>query len=202
MSILQEILRWDRELFNKVNGQWTNSFFDTVLPYTRNALIWAPLYLFFVVFALLNLKRSGLSWVLLAVLTVATTDLISSWGIKELIFRVRPCGDEALAGHVRFLVSYCPQSSGFTSSHAANHFAMATFIFLTLKKYVSKWIGLVFLWAFIISYAQVYVGVHYPLDIICGGFVGWLIGYGWAKIFNHRFPSDIVLGKREISSAN
>ena len=187
LSFLQEILRWDRELFNKVNGDWANSFFDVVLPYTRNAIIWAPLYLFFIVFAVLNFKRNGWIWVAGAILTVATSDLISSWGLKELIYRVRPCGDETLADHIRFLVKYCPQSSSFTSSHAANHFSMAFFIFYTLRKNMSSWLRLIFLWAFIISYAQVYVGVHYPLDIICGGIVGAGIGFMWSKFFNHNY---------------
>lgn len=187
LSFLQEVLQWDRELFNKVNGQWTNSFFDTVLPYMRNANTWAPFYLFFIVLALVNFRRNGMYWVLGAILTVATSDIISSWGIKEAIFRLRPCRDQALAGHVRFLVQYCPQSSSFVSSHAVNHFAISFFIFFTLKNFFRKWLGLVIAWAFMISYAQVYVGVHYPLDIVCGSFVGMLIGYIWAKLFNHNF---------------
>ena len=187
MSLLHQILQWDRELFNKLNGEWTNSFFDAVLPYTRNALVWTPLYLFFVVFAVLNYKRNGLLWVLFGVLAVATSDIISSWGIKELVFRMRPCHDEALVGHVRFLVNYCPQSSGFTSSHASNHFALATFIFITLKDHVNKWLRLIFFWALIVSYAQVYVGVHYPGDVICGSIVGVLIGFAWAKSFSRNF---------------
>jgi membrane-associated phospholipid phosphatase len=188
MSILQQILNWDRELFQKINGDWSNSFFDLVLPYTRNAIIWVSLYLFFTSFIALNYKRNGFFWVLMGILTVASTDLASSWGIKELFFRLRPCRDEELAGHVRFLVAYCPKSSGFTSSHAANHFAMATFIFITLKDQLGKWTRLIFLWAFIISYAQVYVGVHYPFDVVGGAILGMLIGYFWSRFFNHHFP--------------
>jgi undecaprenyl-diphosphatase len=184
---MQQILQWDRELFNKVNGEWTNSFLDLVLPYTRNAVVWAPFYLFFIVFVTVNYKRTGLSWILFGILAIATTDLVSSWVIKENFFRLRPCGDPELAGTVRFLVNYCPQSSSFTSSHAANHFALAIFIFITLKNYMGKWLWLIFIWAFIISYAQVYVGVHYPLDIICGGIVGSIIGYGAAKMFTKNF---------------
>lgn len=198
LSFLQEVLRWDRELFNKLNGQWTNSFFDTVLPYTRNANIWAPLYLFFIVFALLNFRRSGFYWVIGALVTVATTDLISSWGIKELIFRLRPCADESLAGHVRFLVQYCPKSSSFISSHASNHFAMAAFIFFTLKNFIGKWLSLVFVWAFLVSYAQVYVGVHFPLDVICGSIVGLFIGISWSSIFNHNFSLQQTVQKTEM----
>jgi membrane-associated phospholipid phosphatase len=190
MSFLQEILNWDRELFQKINGDWSNPVFDLVLPYTRNAIIWVPLYLFFISFIALNYKRNGLFWILMGILTVASTDLASSWGIKELFFRLRPCRDEALAGHVRFLVAYCPKSSGFTSSHAANHFAMAMFIFITLKDQLGKWIGLIFFWAFIISYAQVYVGVHFPFDIVGGAILGMLIGYFWGRFFNHHFSLD------------
>ena len=63
MSLLQEILNWDRKLFQEINGQWTNSFFDGVLPYTRNAIIWVPLYLYFIVFTALNYKRKGFFWI-------------------------------------------------------------------------------------------------------------------------------------------
>ena len=74
-------------------------------------------------------------------------------------------------GSVRVLAKYCPVSSSFTSSHACNHFALATFLFLTLR-ITSRWWSLVFVWAFLIAYAQVYVGVHYPVDVLCGGLLG------------------------------
>lgn len=195
LSVLQEILRWDRELFNKINGQWTNPLFDTLLPYTRNANLWGPFYLFFIVLAIINFRRTGMYWVLGAILTVATSDIISSWGIKEWVFRLRPCRDELLAGQVRVLVQYCPQSSSFTSSHATNHFAIATFIFLTLKNFMGKWLALVFAWAFMICYAQVYVGVHYPIDIVCGSIVGIFVGFIWSKIFNHSFSLHLPVQK-------
>jgi undecaprenyl-diphosphatase len=88
---------------------------------------------------------------------------------------------------VRFLLSYKPQSSSFTSSHATNHFALAAFFYFTLKKYFNKWGLLFFCWAFMICYAQVYVGVHYPFDVICGGIIGFSIGYGFARFFNLKF---------------
>jgi undecaprenyl-diphosphatase len=83
---------------------------------------------------------------------------------------------------MRFLANYCPSSSSFTSSHACNHFAMAFFIYRTLRQ-TSPWWSLVFVWAFMISYAQVYVGVHYPLDVICGAVVGSLIGLTTSRLF-------------------
>ena len=119
--------------------------------------------------------------------TVILCDFVSSKIIKENIMHIRPCNDPAIAGWVHVLVGYRPQSSGFTSSHATNHFGMAMFIFFTLRTHFKKWPALLFLWAFSISFAQVYVGVHYPLDVICGGLIGILIGYLSGKSFNKNY---------------
>lgn len=188
---MQEIIRFDKELFNVLNGQWTNSFFDFLFPYLRNGNLWIPLYLFFFVFVTLNFKRNGWWWIVLAVVTVATSDFLNSivlrdW-LQNFMYRTRPCADATTIDHLRMLVNYCPQSSSFMSSHAANHFAMAMFIFSTLKKQTGKWLSVIFLWAFFISYAQVYVGVHYPLDVICGAIFGCIVGSVWAKIFNTNY---------------
>lgn len=125
--------------------------------------------------------------VLFGVLTAILTDFISSTVIKQLVIRVRPCHEVSLADHIRILVNYCPKSSSFTSSHAANHFAVAMFLFLTLRKRVGNWTGILFFWAFSICYAQVYVGVHYPIDVTCGALIGILIGYLCGKLFNRNY---------------
>jgi undecaprenyl-diphosphatase len=184
MSLFEKMLQLDRDFFFTINTTWSNSFFDLVLPYTRNAATWIPFYIFLLVYMPLKHKKSGWLWLLLIAVTAGSTDLVSSWVIKEHIWRLRPCGDPALAGHINFLLTYCPQSSSFTSSHAANHFGFAAFFYFTLKNYYSKWTGFIFLWAFIICYAQVYVGVHYPLDILGGAIVGSIIGYIYSRVFN------------------
>lgn len=180
------VLRLDYQAFYKVNGQWHNSFFDLVLPYIREPVIWVPLYFFLLVFGLQNFKLRGVYWVMFFIITAMLSDYISSSIIKESFWRLRPCREPFLADHVRFLVSYCPRSSSFTSSHAVNHFAISMFVFTTFKNSISpKW-AWIFLWAFAICYAQVYVGVHFPLDVICGAIVGVIIGYIPAKIFNTK----------------
>jgi undecaprenyl-diphosphatase len=185
---LLPVLRFDRWLFSRVNQRWTNSFFDAVLPFLRQAEIWVPFYLFLLVFITLNFRRKGWWWACTLIMTGIISDLVSSHLVKELVFRYRPCQDPTLADQVRTLVVYCPQSSSFVSSHACNHFAVATFIYLTLKQ-TSGWWRLVFLWAFLISYAQVYVGVHFPLDVTCGAILGCLIGYGMAIFFRKQIGS-------------
>jgi len=184
MALLEKILQLDRDLFVLINVKWSNQLFDFILPSMRNANTWIPFYVFLLIYMSIRHKKRGWIWILLAILTVAITDPVSSRLIKDHIFRVRPCGDKSLAGHIHFLVSYCPQSSSFTSSHAANHFGMATFFYFTLRGYYGMAVGLIFLWAFIVCYAQIYVGVHFPLDIIGGALVGAIIGFFIAQIFN------------------
>jgi len=187
INFLPDVIKQaDYYLFSKMNGQWHNSFFDFLLPFIREPFVWLPFYFFLVCFTIINFKGKGWFWVLFFIINASISDYVSSTLIKETFFRLRPCQDPFLAHTIRFLVSYCPSSSSFTSSHAVNHFAAAMFIFTTFKKAVSpKW-AFLFLWAFAISYAQVYVGVHFPFDVFCGAIVGVILGYIPAIIFNKK----------------
>ncbi|MBS1949181.1 MAG: phosphatase PAP2 family protein [Bacteroidetes bacterium] len=186
LGFLQHILHIDYWLFEKINGQWTSPFFDAAFPFLREAEFWLPFYLFLLVFALLNFGKKAIWWCLGLIMTAIISDLVSSSVIKQSIFRYRPCQDPVIGEKIRVLVKYCPHSSSFTSSHACNHFSAAMFIFMTIG-HTSKWWALVYLWAFVISYAQVYVGVHYPLDILGGTTVGCLLGYGMSVFFKKQF---------------
>ncbi len=179
-----------------MNGRWHNSFFDVFFPFIREPTVWVPLYFFLVVFITLNFKTRGWIWVLFFLLNVALSDFVSSHLIKENFIRLRPCHDPALIGHIRFLVAYCPESSSFTSSHAVNHFAAAMFIFTTFRKKISPAWAFLFLWAAAISYAQVYVGVHFPFDVFCGTIVGLILGYIPAKVFNQKFGLEVAQMKK------
>jgi membrane-associated phospholipid phosphatase len=182
-GFLHKILQGDYWLFSHINQRWTAPFLDTVFLFSREAEFWIPFYLFLLVYAAMNFRKKGWLWSIYLIMTVIISDLISSHLIKDhLVYRLRPCGNPLWADSIRFLANYCPGSSSFTSSHACNHFAMAVFIYRTLRP-ISPWWTLVLLWAFVISYAQVYVGVHYPLDVICGGILGSLIGWGISIVF-------------------
>jgi undecaprenyl-diphosphatase len=176
ISLWQRLDEWDKRLFMKLNGQWTNSFFDAVFPYFRDALFWAPLYLFLLVFITVNYGKKGLWWSLVFICTVAITDMIGARVFKEGIERLRPCQDPFFSDHVRLLLKHCSGSYSFVSNHAANHFGLATFAFITFRDVFKGWAAVAFLWAFFIAYAQVYVGVHYPLDVVGGGVLGILVG--------------------------
>lgn len=177
---------FDTWLLTHINQDWSNSFLDALAPYLRETLFWIPLYLFLLLFVSINFKAKGLWWIVGFILVAALSDLISSQLIKQNIFRLRPCRDMEVMQQIRFFVNYCPGSSSFTSSHATSHFAQAVFFYCTLRHVIGKWALLFFLWAFSIAYTQVYVGVHYPFDVISGGLLGCGIGFALTKLFHNR----------------
>lgn len=182
---MDSLLALDETLFFIINNDWHVAFLDTILPFWRNKLFWIPLYVFLISFSLLNFKKQGLYFIFAAIIAVGIADSVSSQLIKKTIQRQRPCNQEAMRNQVDLLVP-CGGGYSFTSSHAANHFALATFISLTLGGLV-KGIRLpLFLWAGIISFAQVYVGVHFPLDVFCGAILGIFVGYIVATFFSKR----------------
>jgi len=143
-----------------------------------------PLYLFLLIFILTNFPKNGWKYVLVIFLTVFLADQLSASLIKPLVDRCRPCKLEPFNENVRLLVN-CGSGRSFVSSHATNHFALATCWSFLLARYFRWIIPLTFFWAFAISYSQVYVGVHFPLDIFCGGILGIFIGLftGWLGRF-------------------
>lgn len=185
-NIWEWLLYADTQLFLKINTEWTNPLLDSVYPWYREANAWVPLYLFLIVFAIMNFKAKALPWILFAVLTATLTDQLSSSFIKNLVERPRPCREELLMGQMRLILNNCSGGYSFPSSHATNHFGFAMFLFLTLRPIMKKWSYVFFIWAATIAYGQVYVGVHYPLDIVAGTLLGCLIGYFTGTYFNKR----------------
>jgi len=193
---IQKIWEWlnacDTALFLQINTKFTNPVFDQVLPLMRNANTWVPLYLFLIVLSVVNFKSKSFFWIMGAVLTVVLTDQISSSFFKPFFERPRPCNDPILMSQVRLLLDHCSGGYSFTSSHAANHFGFAVYVFITLRSVFKNWSFLFLGWAAIVSYSQVYVGVHYPLDVLCGGLMGAILGFATSQIFIRR-AGQIVL---------
>jgi membrane-associated phospholipid phosphatase len=185
-GLLEKLVEFDRWLLIKINHDWSNPLFDDIFPFWRHSDTWLPLYLFLFLFMIMNYGWRSLPWIGLLLVTAGICDQVSSGFLKDFFNRTRPCSDETLIGHVRMLLNRCPTSGSFTSSHATNHFGAAMFIYITMKDVFKKAGLLFFLWAATICYGQVYVGVHFPFDVICGGILGCGIGYTMALIFNSQ----------------
>jgi membrane-associated phospholipid phosphatase len=192
VSLWRRIDEWDKWLFLKLNGEWTNSFFDFILPYFRDSVFWAPLYLFLIAFMVVNFGKRGWWWSLALLGSVVVADMIGTRVFKEGVERLRPCQDPDFMPYVRLLLKRCSGSYSFVSNHAANHFAIATFLSLTFKGVAGRWVWLAYAWAFFISYAQVYVGVHYPSDVLAGALLGVMAGLLSATIVNKKAGSFTV----------
>ena len=183
--MLSEILQLDQELFQLINGEWHASWLDAVMPWWRDKKTWIPLYLAITAFLLFKYRWKGLVYIAAIGLTVGLADTVSSKLLKKNVQRLRPCQDIELQDEVRLLTG-CGHSYSFTSSHAANHFAMAVFLALTLGRVFRFFRWPFLLWAGSIAYGQVYVGVHYPLDVLFGALAGGLIAYVMAKVYLRR----------------
>lgn len=190
--MLDWLLRLDLRLFFRINNQWQHAWLDAILPWIREPYLWAPLYLFLALFVIINYKWKGFFWIVFFIVSFGIADQTSSF-LKDTVGRLRPCRDPLLQQFVRVLVSYCPMSGSFTSNHAANHFALGTFCFITLKPAFQRFTWLFIAWAFMIGYAQVYVGVHYPLDILGGALLGTMIGLLSGGFFQRRIRLEAAI---------
>jgi len=187
MSLWSTLNRIDQSLFEAINTGCNNPFFDRLMPFLRNSLNWAPLYLFVLAFVLLNFRVRGIWWVVFFLGTVALSDMTGTHLIKHVIERPRPCNDPLFMGHVRLVISNCAGGFSFISNHAANHFGMAVFFILTFRRILGSWVWLAMVWAPLIAFAQVYIGVHYPFDVLAGAALGSLYGLLMGSVFNKRF---------------
>jgi membrane-associated phospholipid phosphatase len=174
-KMLETLIRIDIFLFRIINSDLSNQYFDLIMPIVRNKLTWVPLYLLVALVLIYTKKKHAFYIITGAVVCVGFTDIVSSHVLKELFERTRPCLHTYLFSDVKLLLSNCSQGYSFPSSHAANHFAMAVFISILMYKQSKIWVYASLTWAALIGFAQIYVGVHFPADIIFGMFIGSLI---------------------------
>lgn len=185
--MIENLHQFDLDLFLKIHQGLSNGFFDWFLPLMRNRFFWAPLYLFIIIFCFKQYKMKGAYIIGGILLTFALGDLISSRLIKPFVARIRPCNDLSLVDHIIHRVP-CGAGYSFPSAHATNHFGIAVFLIVV---FYPKWkpilpIGLA--WAFIISFAQIYVGVHYPIDTLAGACLGTTIGLLTGRLYKKLQP--------------
>lgn len=177
------ILDADRSAFLAINGAHSVAA-DNFFWYVSDPRVWIPAYLFFLVLIKLRWGWRGLWWSLPVIaLMILCTDTGSVMLFKNTVQRLRPTHAPELAGMVHTVNDYFGGDFGFVSSHSANHFGIAAFMtgILLRRPHWTLWALLG--WAALIAYSRVYLGVHYPGDVIVGAIYGSLIGWLAFRLF-------------------
>ncbi len=171
--MLETILELDRSLFLLING-WNSPFFDEIMFFVSKVWVWAPLYLTFIIYAVKRWKLESI-WIILAmILCVVATDQLTNV-TKDFFQRLRPSHEPLLEGMVHQVNGYVGGKFGFVSAHSSNSFGFAMLSSLIIRN--RHYSLSVFIWAALVAYSRMYLGVHYPLDIMGGMLLGILMAW-------------------------
>ncbi len=193
IEFLEEI---DRSIVVAING-WNSPFMDEVMWWISARITWIPLYLLLLFIAYKSLSRNQLFLFLgLIGLTIALTDLTSVHLFKNVFLRYRPSHNLLLTDHLHYYLIkpgeyYKGGEYGFVSSHAANFFAIITFVSLVLKARYPKLVYPLLFIGILIAYSRIYLGVHYLSDVFVGGLVGSAIAFLVYRFIYLRYSEKV-----------
>jgi undecaprenyl-diphosphatase len=171
--------RLDQQFFLFLNSL-NSPFWDQIMHTLTGKIIWAPLYLAILIYLGVKYKRKFLIILLFIILAATMSDQISVF-IKNTFERPRPCHEPLLDGLVHTFNGECGGAFGFVSSHATNSFNVALLSLLFIRK---RWYTIsIIVWALVIGYTRIYLGVHYPGDVLCGSLLGATIGWLNYKLY-------------------
>jgi len=177
----------DTTLFHLINQAGQNSFFDWFMPFMTELKNFTYILVVLGGYIVWRERKGGLVFLVFVGLTLAITDPFSSRLLKEWVGRIRPC---QVLEEVRLLTD-CNTSYSFPSSHAVNIFAAAYFLSQVFRRLAP----LIFAIAAVVAYSRIYIGIHYPLDVIGGAAIGLLIAWPMRRL------KDQVLARLNISPA-
>jgi len=172
---MEELIQLDRQIFLYLNNLGTTTW-DGFWMFITGKWNSIPLY---VLLVYLLYKKIGVKATLITVfvvgLMIGATDQLANLFKKVLFLRPRPCHDEIIYEAMRLVKSYCGGKYGYFSAHAASSMALAVFLGKVFKPHFKYLGALLLVWAVFVGYSRIYIGVHYPGDVLTGMFFGVLI---------------------------
>ncbi|MFT3932180.1 MAG: phosphatase PAP2 family protein [Chitinophagaceae bacterium] len=184
MPFWEEIKNIDKILFVLIHNDADQKLMDGIMLFIRNAVTWIPLYLFLLVYSFKKMQTKAWLFIAGSIVVFAITDSLSASVLKPLFARPRPCYDAEIHSYIRNVID-CGGLYSFPSSHASNHFGLAAFWFFSIQRVSGKKWKWLWAWATVIGYAQIYVGKHFPLDIVGGAILGIIVGALIAQLFSY-----------------
>jgi undecaprenyl-diphosphatase len=184
----------DQQLFLFLNSM-NSPVMDRVMHAVSGTTIWIPLYLSILIYIGIKYKRKFFIILLFIILAATLSDQVSVF-IKNLVHRLRPCHEPSLEGLVHIVNGECGGLYSFVSSHATNSFDVALISLLFIRR---RWFTIsIIIWAIVIGYSRIYLGVHYPGDVLCGSLLGAFIG--WSSYQLYSLTDNKILQHREYFS--
>lgn len=193
---MSELIHLDQQLLLFINS-YHSPFFDTLMMGISARFFWAPFYALLIFFIFKEKKWYGFLVLVFVALTITAGDQISVHLFKNVFHRLRPTHQPGVENLVHVVNGYRGGLYGFISSHATNSFSvLALLTHLFRNKY--KWIHwALWIWALLIIYSRMYLGVHYPGDILGGVIVGYLIGTGLYYLY--RYTENLIKNRKTSS---
>lgn len=171
----------DKSLFLFLNGI-NSPFWDVVMFNISKKFIWIPFYALLLALLIKEYKWKSLLLLVMVALTITLSDQSSVHLFKNVFERLRPCHQPELMGMVHTVNGKCGGQFGFVSSHSTNSFALAGFFFMLLRTKLPFISWFLVAWAAIVAYSRVYLGVHFPGDILVGAILGFGLGLAMGKM--------------------